>query len=38
MPCWWGLTTGFLCVSSRKAECVITVLFAIVDFGTAFLI
>jgi hypothetical protein len=27
-----------LCVSSRKAECVITVLFAIVDLGTAFLI
>ena len=33
-----GLAICFLCVSSRKAECVIRMLFAILDLGTAFLI
>ena len=33
-----GLAIGFLCVFIPQGECVISVLFAIVDFGTAFLI
>jgi hypothetical protein len=33
-----GLAIAYLCVSSRRAEWMITVLFAVIDIGTAFVV